>query len=141
MITIVIDRVPTPWKAPQIGRGHAYAPHAKEKEYIQWQVKAQWNQAPLAGAVWADFTFHMPIPKNTSKTRRIQMLNGIIHPTCRPDRTNILKLYEDCLNGIVIEDDSQIVDGCVRKIYGETPKTVIRIMQKSIETLGHIPKS
>lgn len=140
MITLVVDGVPIPWKAPHVGEHHTFSPRYREKQQIQWQIRAQFNQAPIAGPVWCEFTFHMPIPKGTSKVRRIQMLNGIIHPSKRPDRTNILKLYEDCLNGIVIEDDGQIVDGPVRKIYGEMPKTVIKIIEMSNYTLGHRPK-
>ena len=55
------------------------------------------------------------------------MLQGKIRPICRPDRTNIGKLYEDALNGIVIVDDSQIVEGSVGKWYCERPRVEIFI--------------
>lgn len=69
----------------------------------------------------------MPIPKTTSAVRRKQMLNGILHHIVRPDTSNLTKFLEDCLKTIVFEDDSQVVEIIARKIYGETPKTVISI--------------
>ncbi len=69
----------------------------------------------------------MPIPEGTSKVRRLQMLNGKIHHIKRPDASNLVKMYEDCLKGIIFDDDSQVVEFTARKIYSETPKVVIRV--------------
>lgn len=69
------------------------------------------------------------------------MLNGILRPAKRPDRGNLLKFYEDCLTGIVWVDDSQVVDGAVRKIFAEVPRTVIRVLPIAQYTLGHIPEA
>lgn len=55
------------------------------------------------------------------------MVDGTLRPITRGDRGNYLKFLEDCLIGIVIKDDSIIVDGPVRKVYGEKGKTIIKI--------------
>lgn len=55
------------------------------------------------------------------------MLDNTIRPETTPDRINLGKLYEDCLQQIVIGNDSKIVDGRVAKFYGENPRTEIYI--------------
>lgn len=129
MIILTIEGLPVPWAAPYVTRSrHAFNPKYKEKEYYQWQIKAQWNQKILAAPLCLDFTFQMPIPQATSKVRRTQMLNGILHHIKRPDTTNLIKFAEDTLKGIVIEDDSQVCQISAQKIYGLTPKTVIKVI-------------
>ena len=50
----------------------------------------------------------------------------------RKDRTNCLKFAEDCLTGIVIEDDNCICDGNAVKYYSRTPQTIMYIYPKEI---------
>ena len=70
---------------------------------------------------------YFPIPKSTSKKKREMMLKGKIRPAKKPDADNILKAVADALNTVAYKDDRQIVDTRVRKIYSETPRTVILI--------------
>lgn len=65
----------------------------------------------------------MPIPKKLSKKNRMLVV-GIPHSK-RPDLTNLIKFTEDALNGVLWEDDSIIYEIYAKKVYGETPKTVI----------------
>lgn len=55
------------------------------------------------------------------------MLAGIMHHVKRPDTSNLTKLCEDSLTGIVFEDDSQVVEIQAKKLYGEKEKTLIMI--------------
>ena len=57
------------------------------------------------------------------------MLSGEIRPTKKPDWDNSGKIIADSLNEIAYKDDSQIVDGMVRKFYGETPKVIVVIKE------------
>lgn len=128
MILLTIDGLPTPWTPSRVTRTrHAFNPKYREKEYATWQIRSQFNQQPISGAVKLDIAFHMPIPAGTSKIRRTQMLNGILHHIKRPDTTNLQKFIEDCLKGIVIEDDSQVCEINARKIYAVAPKTVVQV--------------
>jgi Holliday junction resolvase RusA-like endonuclease len=141
MILLEISGIPTPWAAHKGFGRRAFNPRHVERERAQWQIRAQYNQKePLTGPLWAEFIFHIPVPTSVSKVKRLQMLNGMIFPATRPDRTNYLKFIEDCLNGIVIDDDAQIVDGPIRKIYGEHPKTVIKLMPMNEYTMGGYPR-
>ncbi len=128
MIQIEIDGIPVNWKS-HVGYGRkSFNPKYKERAFYQWQIRAQYNrELPIAGPVVCYYTFHMPIPASTSKVRKLQMLNGIMHPIKRPDVDNLNKFLSDCLKGIVFEDDSLIVELNSKKVYGERPKTIIRI--------------
>lgn len=68
-----------------------------------------------------------PIPKRTSKRQREQMLEGIMLPIVRPDIDNIYKAVLDALNGVAYDDDKQVVEGEMRKYYGEKPGLLVEI--------------
>lgn len=117
----------TPWAAPQKSNNRWFDPNSKRKDQIKWQIKAQYKGHLLAGATILDFTFFLPIPKSTSKIRRKQMLNGVIAPLVHPDCSNLIKCYEDCLKGIVIEDDRIVSEINARRRYAESPSVLIRV--------------
>lgn len=129
MILLMIDGLPTPWTPSRITRTrHAFNPKYREKEYAQWQIKAQWNQSAISAPVAVEITFHLPIPSGTSKIRKTQMLNGVLKHIKRPDVDNLSKFAIDCIKGIVIEDDNQVYRLSAEKVYGLAPKTVIRVL-------------
>ncbi|NJL54142.1 RusA family crossover junction endodeoxyribonuclease [bacterium] len=114
--------------APTKGRNGFYSKHSVAKKQIAWQLQPYFNHEQFKGAIWADITFYRPIPKGTSSIRKQQMLNGLIWPIGKPDRTNLLKFIEDCLEEAgIVSNDSIIVDGPVRKLYGLHPKTIIKL--------------
>jgi Holliday junction resolvase RusA-like endonuclease len=99
----------------------------REREYYQAKIKEQYDGPVVKGAIIAEYVFCIAIPKSCSKKKRAMMMEGEDRPTKRPDRDNMAKFLSDCLQGIVFEDDSQIVDGPIRKYYDETGKTIIKI--------------
>ncbi len=118
--------IPVPWKAHAGYGRRSFNPRFKEKEYVQWQIRSQNNRSEaICGPVRLLCTFHMPVPKSTSKIRTREMLDGKLHHIKRPDLTNLYKFVEDCLKTILFEDDSQVVEVTLRKIYSSTPKTVV----------------
>lgn len=134
MIIYEVMGIPTPWAAPKKGRKGFYNPKAISKEQVIWQLKPQVNHEPLTCALEANIHFYVPIPASASGIKKRQMLNGMIHPKGKPDRSNMLKFIEDCLEGAgALANDSIIVTGNTTKSYGLNPKTVV--MLKSIENL------
>lgn len=128
MILIEIEGDPENWVSHGGYGRRAFNRKGVKIEQLKWQVRAQYNQlAPICGPIRCEYIFHMPIPKSTSKIRKLQMLNGKIHHMVRPDVTNLLKLNEDVLKGIVFADDSQVVENIARKIYSERPRVIIKI--------------
>jgi Holliday junction resolvase RusA-like endonuclease len=79
--------------------------------------------------VWMSLEFVMTRPDGhfgTGKNAGKLKPSAPRWPTAKNgDRTNLLKAVEDALTGIVWHDDAQVVDGPIRKSYGETD--VIRI--------------
>ena len=73
---------------------------------------------PLKTPVAAYIYITVPIPQSYSKKRSAACLDGFERPCKKPDADNILKAYFDAMNGIVYEDDSQIVSIHATKRYG-----------------------
>lgn len=128
-IILEIPGIPFPWRSPTITRFGAFSPNRAKIRKLQTYVRKLYLGRPLTGAVSCSMVFFMPMPKRFSKKKRQDALCGKIFPVTRPDRTNLGKLYEDILNGVVWIDDAQIVDGFVREVYGETPHMVFIIKE------------
>lgn len=127
MIILEIEGDPIPWKSHAGYGKRSFNPRFKEKEWVQWQLKKQYDGPLLECALDVEYIFYRQIPKTASKKMRDKMIRGEIRPTTRNDRDNLAKFCSDCLIGIVIKDDSIIVDGPVRKYYAEKGKTLIKI--------------
>lgn len=128
-VTIEIPGIPRPW-IHHSGYGKcSYDKRGPLKASIRLLIKSQYKGPLLQGPLRLDAVFHLPIPKNVSKKSRAYMIAGSILPCKRPDRTNYLKLYEDCLSGIVFVDDGQVCQGETTKRYSLTPKTFLCIQQ------------
>lgn len=80
--------------------------------------KAMGSSEPLKTPVAAYIYITVPIPASYSKKRSEACLSGLERPCKKPDADNILKAYFDAMNGIVYEDDSQIVSIHATKRYG-----------------------
>lgn len=86
---------------------------------------------PLSGPVRLDITFIMPRPKahfRSGRHRENLKENAPMFHTVKPDRTKLLRSTEDALTDAGIwRDDTQVVAGEIRKIYGSRPGAHIRI--------------
>lgn len=92
---------------------------------MRYLIAEQYKGALLTCSVVLDLLFEFKPPKSATKKRRLAMLSGAILP--RPDCTNLQKLYEDCLKGIVIQDDREVVDIRSKKLYTERDCTTIKV--------------
>lgn len=127
MIKLVVPGTPIPFKSAFTSKNGSFNPRWREMGIIKQMLLEQYKDQLVDGAVCVDFFFYMPIPKSASKKNRASMLLGTMRPITRPDRDNMSKLYSDCLQGTIICDDSQIVDGRIAKYYSDDPRTEIRI--------------
>lgn len=89
-------------------------------------VHAMQGRHPLTGPVAVEVIAAYPIPKSWSRKKREAALAGQIVPTVTPDADNILKTV-DAFNGIVWDDDKQVVEALVMKVYGERPFVEFRV--------------
>ena len=130
MFLFEVNGVPVPQKQTQFIRatGVAYNPSKKDLERFQWQIKPYAPDKPLEGPIEMHLTFYVPIPKSESSRRKMQMLNGVILPTKKPDFDNLAYLVTNALKQLVYRDDSQVTDCIIRKRYSDRPRTVIKVI-------------
>lgn len=119
MIEIEIPLPPLSWKAPLKGKYGFYDPQEKYKLCARFYVKEQYEDDPITDYVIVHLKFFFAIPKSFSKKKRALALSHKIFPT-KSDCTNLQKLYEDCLKGIVIEDDRNVIKISSEKLYAES---------------------
>ncbi len=114
-------------------QGHTYTPAATKayEQAVAWAYKAKYGTVQFCKDVplRMDIMAYYGIPNSASKAKRADMLSGKIRPTKKPDYDNVAKIIADALNGLAFYDDAQIVDGNVTKLYGETPKVVVKILE------------
>lgn len=105
----------------------AYDPpqSAKYKNTIQKELQplmANKDFKPFDGPCSLELQIYRPIPKSFSRKKEFAAANGEIRPTTRPDTDNYVKGILDALNGIVVKNDSQIVNIVAQKFYSDTPR-------------------
>jgi Holliday junction resolvase RusA-like endonuclease len=131
-LIIEIDGDPEPqsrMKFTQIGGfGRAYDPKAKQKDQIRNVLR---SKADLHDYKFPriSFLFMMPIPSGTSKKKLLEMQSERVKHIKRPDVDNLVKLYLDCMDGIVFERDEHVSLGLCVKVYSSKPRTVICIRE------------
>lgn len=129
-IVLTLSGAPVPWTPSRVVRGkYAFSPRYREKQHHQWEVASQYRGEIIEVPLFIHMEFHMPIPASTSKKQRAKMLENSFPHTKKPDCTNLQKYSEDCLIGIVIKDDSQVVSIRSQKKYSENPRSIITILK------------
>jgi len=130
MIEFEILGVPIPLQRArafsQGGHIKLYDSQKKEKAQMQWRARLEYREDPLPMPLILYLTYCMPIPKGTSKIRTRAMLYGDLLPAKKPDLDNLIKMTNDFLNGLLYEDDRQIVEIHAKKIYSDIPRTIIK---------------
>lgn len=110
-------------------RGHAYTPE-KTREYEGRVAAAFYNSREKAfqkgTPIVVDVIAKMPIPKSTSKKKRLEML-AREKMLKKPDIDNIVKAVLDGLSGLAFPDDNQVRKIYAYKIYAEEPSTTVLI--------------
>lgn len=113
-------------KAPWV---HVYtdpATRAYEKA-LSWQAKAAMRGRPLLTGPLAVRVFAMMrIPPSWSRRDKDAAAAGTKWPVGKPDGDNIFKMV-DAMNGIVWEDDTQIVRSLVVKEFGQSPGLIVEV--------------
>lgn len=85
---------------------------------------------PFAGPLYVEFQFAVVPPKRWTEAKRADAFRGLLHPMGRPDWDNYGKLASDALNGLFWNDDAQLVDVRVRKLY--RPSAAIHVYIREV---------
>lgn len=131
---IVIPGVPVPQgRMRHAKRGNfvtTYDPKAKEKKEIREvlakdKVKSAFNYPRVS------FVFYMPIPKGIRKKEVALYESESLKHDKKPDVDNLIKLYLDCLDGIVLYGDQKVSLGACIKLYSPEPRTIVWVSETS----------
>jgi len=131
-IVLTIPQPPQAQGRPRFSvRGsHAFAwdPHKDKKNWARLQMSQQFKEIlphPIDCSLDVSITYHMPIPKSTSKKKRLEMIHNRTPHIKKPDIDNLIKFTLDAMNDIIFHDDSQIWYLEAKKIYSEFPRTEV----------------
>jgi Holliday junction resolvase RusA-like endonuclease len=88
----------------------------------------RFRRGPLDEAIEVDFVFGFKPPESWSAKKKARAIAGELRHVTKPDTSNLVKMYEDAMNGVVYRDDSQIdrIAGA-KKVYAEQDFTRIDI--------------
>jgi Holliday junction resolvase RusA-like endonuclease len=124
-VTFKVEATPVGKGRPKFARRgnfvSTYTP-TKTRDYedlIKVAAKqAMGTNEPLKTPVAAYIYITVPIPQSYPKKRFKACLEGLERPCKKPDIDNIIKAYLDAMNGIVYDDDTQVVSLHSTKVYG-----------------------
>src|SRR5262245_21972481 len=112
--TIIIDGPAVAKGRPRMTRqGIAYTPAATRKYEAYSRLAAMLamdGRSPISVPVMLTTVVELPIPISWSAKRRAAAITGDIRPAGRPDLDNFLKAALDAITGIVVADDSLVVE-------------------------------
>lgn len=116
MFKITFDIDPVPASRPRVTRwgvyyGKKYTQFRKDMQVMMMTPKRK----PLAGALELEVVFHIPVGASKRLLER-RRLHGS-YCVSNMDLDNLEKALYDSMNGIVYEDDKQIVSHCTKKVW------------------------
>ena len=125
VVNFFVDGTPVGKGRPKFARRgnfvSAYTP-TKTRDYealiAEAARKAMGSSEPLKTPVVAYIYITVPIPQSYSKKRYAACLSGLERPCKKPDIDNIIKAFLDSMNGIMYDDDTQVVSLHSTKRYG-----------------------
>ncbi len=112
------------------GFGRIYDPRAKEKNALKILLKELYQDVMLEHP-HLSFVFHMPIPKSIPKKLLEEYESGFLKHEKKPDVDNFVKLYLDCLDGIVFDGDQKVCLGPCVKLYHRQPETIVFVYEST----------
>ena len=104
---------------PRFSKGRIYTPKKTvdyEKLIADEARKAMGSLKPLKTPILICININHAVPASYSKKRFEGCLNGLERPN-KPDLDNCAKAYLDAMNGIVYDDDVQVVRLVATKRY------------------------
>ena len=117
-------------RATRMGKGiHLYDPKKVSvyKKQLAMMCQFQYKKEPLTGTLIVSLKFYRHIQSSTSKKERKLRLSGMHRPIVKPDTDNYIKSTLDGLNGLLWEDDNQIVKIVAEKYYSDRPRIEIEV--------------
>jgi len=133
-LRLTIPGTPTAKGRPRFARatGRAFTPAKtrRAEETFAGRVAAavaasSWQRPEGKPALGLRALFVLPVPASWSKRKREAALACETYPVGRPDVDNLVKLVVDACNGLLWDDDAQIVTMTTSKVYGDSPRVEV----------------
>lgn len=123
-----VNSPPVAWQRAGLSRGRHYTqPETRAWEELvalQGHIAMRGRQR-LSGPIELIVVCMLPIPAGWPAWKREAARTGQVAPTGKPDWDNLGKGVSDALNGIVWDDDAQVVDAFTRKRYSTQPCAIV----------------
>lgn len=129
-VEFIVPGPPVAWqRARLVGKRHFTESRVAAYKRVVGTLAnaAKAGRPPCTGPVSMHIVAVFAVPKSWPKARREDALAGLVVPTGKPDWDNVGKGVSDALNGIVYEDDAQVVDGRVVKRFGPNPCVLVEV--------------
>lgn len=97
------------------------------KKQLGMMCKFQYKDKPLTGPLIVSLKFYRQVQSSVSKKERELRITGAHRPIVKPDTDNYIKSTLDGLNGLLWEDDNQIVKIVAEKYYSDHPRVEIEV--------------
>lgn len=97
------------------------------KQRLRSMAQTKYTQPALTTALKVDVSFFRPVQRSLSAIERTRRISGEHRPVIKSDIDNYIKALFDSLNGIVWQDDKQIVDLIAHKYYSDKPRIEIEV--------------
>ncbi len=117
------------------GIGRVYDPREKQKRDIKSYIANSVGCIHHFTHPRISFIFHMPIPKSIPRKFVALYNSGLLKHEKKPDVDNFIKLYLDCMDGILFEGDQKVQLGSSVKLYHPIPKTIV-LLSEEAQTLS-----
>lgn len=117
-------------RATRMGKGiRLYDPKKVSvyKKQLSMMCQFQYKKEPLTGPLIVSLKFYRHIQSSISKKERELRIAGAHRPVVKPDTDNYIKSTLDGLNGLLWEDDNQIVKIVAEKYYSDHPRVEIEV--------------
>ena len=120
----------TPWARAGRKGGFSYTPQhvRKFQDFVKkCAADAMDDRTPLLGPLEVGILFYLPVSDSWPAWKKEAAIEGMVHPTSRPDLDNLAKAIEDACNLVVWKDDSQVVTLKTTKLYGVAPQAQVTV--------------
>lgn len=100
------------------------------KRYVSMVASQHKPQKLIESAVALTVKVYRPIPGSWSKVKQQKAAEGQLRPISKPDLSNYIKGVEDAIEGVILKNDSQVIDYWESgKWYSHQPRIEVAIKE------------
>lgn len=122
---------PKAWQRHRASRfSGMYDPNTSDKAVLVSQFSDEFGKdfPMIQGEVILEIKSYKPIPKSMPKSTAALYEAGLMQPISKPDVDNYIKLIQDAINGVIYNDDAQIIKIVSEKYLSFRPRVEIKLL-------------